>query len=231
VQRARQQCPVAHVVLRHRLRVTTIARACMPRQGCEEAAVRCRKISFVRCSKLGSGRAVLVGDAAHAIAPNIACGAASALEDGVLLAACVEAHMQASGSLEGIAKAWTATRLADAHALTNISRMYSDLTYFKLYKQWSRWLLSLPVGGTLQLSFILPALPLPGALLQRAVIFALSQALGVRSAQGLHNFLRGFRYARMCQDSASGSCFCWLLRAHMHAAGIKGLSNACLQAS
>jgi 2-polyprenyl-6-methoxyphenol hydroxylase-like FAD-dependent oxidoreductase len=39
-----------------------------------------------------SGRVVLVGDAAHATSPNMAEGAAMALEDALVLAACLHRH-------------------------------------------------------------------------------------------------------------------------------------------
>lgn len=46
----------------------------------------CRKSGTVQCSKLGSGRCVLIGDAAHCTSPALGTGAASALQDGRILA-------------------------------------------------------------------------------------------------------------------------------------------------
>ena len=49
-----------------------------------------RTSKFVYCSKLGSGRCVLVGDAAHAVSPDIGAGASSAMADATLLVTCVQ---------------------------------------------------------------------------------------------------------------------------------------------
>jgi 2-polyprenyl-6-methoxyphenol hydroxylase-like FAD-dependent oxidoreductase len=124
----------------------------------------------VRCSKLGSGRAVLVGDAAHAHSPNIGCGAASGMQDGALLAACVAKHLQAGGSLEGVADAWTHRRLADAHAYTRISEAMSEFQYFKYHKSYLRLLKFAPIGSILMLSVIMTTMPLPSAGLPRGLL-------------------------------------------------------------
>jgi 2-polyprenyl-6-methoxyphenol hydroxylase-like FAD-dependent oxidoreductase len=123
----------------------------------------CRAVSTVRCSKLGSGRAVLVGDAAHAFSPNLGCGAASGMQDGALLGACVAKHLEASGSWEGVADAWTHQRLADAHAYACISDALTDFLYFLRHKSYWRLLKSLPAGSVLMLTFFIATCPLPSA--------------------------------------------------------------------
>jgi 2-polyprenyl-6-methoxyphenol hydroxylase-like FAD-dependent oxidoreductase len=34
----------------------------------------CRKVHFVKCNKLGGGKVILIGDAAHSMSPNIGLG-------------------------------------------------------------------------------------------------------------------------------------------------------------
>jgi hypothetical protein len=130
---------------------------------CAQAILACRAVSFVRCSKLGSGRAVMVGDAAHAFSPNLGCGAASGMQDGVLLAACVAKHLEAGLCLDGIAETWTESRIADAHAYTRISYSLAELQYYPLHKSLLRLVKALPVGGIVMLTFVISSLPLPGA--------------------------------------------------------------------
>ena len=45
----------------------------------------------------GRGRVVLIGDAAHAMSPNMACGAAMAFEDALVLAGLISQHGAVSG--------------------------------------------------------------------------------------------------------------------------------------
>ena len=70
----------------------------------------CRTVTFVTCSKLGSGRAVLLGDAAHALSPNIAAGCNAALQDAAVLADSVKA---VGGDVDRVADRFTADRLQD----------------------------------------------------------------------------------------------------------------------
>ncbi len=49
-------------------------------------AIHCAPIEDVAHEPLGHGRVVLIGDAAHAMSPNMACGVAMALEDALVLA-------------------------------------------------------------------------------------------------------------------------------------------------
>ena len=55
---------------------------------------------MVQCSKLGSGRCVLIGDAAHNTPPAIGTGAASALQDTAVLADAVDALLAAGSGTE-----------------------------------------------------------------------------------------------------------------------------------
>jgi 2-polyprenyl-6-methoxyphenol hydroxylase-like FAD-dependent oxidoreductase len=49
-------------------------------------AIHCAPIEDVAHEPVGHGRVVLIGDAAHAMSPNMACGVAMALEDALVLA-------------------------------------------------------------------------------------------------------------------------------------------------
>lgn len=52
-------------------------------------AIHCSPIEEVSHQPVGRGRIVLIGDAAHAMSPNMACGVAIALEDALVLAELV----------------------------------------------------------------------------------------------------------------------------------------------
>ena len=91
----------------------------------------CRTPTFVTCSKLASGRAVLLGDAAHCISPNIGMGCQSALQDAdVLSHACVAAD----GDINASVKEFNARRLQNVHALTHISRQLDLLETFRFHR-------------------------------------------------------------------------------------------------
>lgn len=54
----------------------------------------------MQCNKLGSGRCVLIGDAAHNTPATIGTGAASALQDTAILADVADQLLEASKSTE-----------------------------------------------------------------------------------------------------------------------------------
>ena len=85
---------------------------------------------FVTCNKLGSGRAVLIGDAAHAMSANIGMGCNTALLDGQALAA---AAVAAGGDVDAIAAQLTRDHLPDVGAVSRISRGLYDATFVKAH--------------------------------------------------------------------------------------------------
>jgi 2-polyprenyl-6-methoxyphenol hydroxylase-like FAD-dependent oxidoreductase len=66
----------------------------------------------------GRGRITLLGDAAHPMKPNIGQGAAQALEDAVVLAACIEQHSDPEEAL----RAYECRRIRRANAVVRASR-------------------------------------------------------------------------------------------------------------
>ena len=52
--------------------------------------IHCAPIEEVAHRPVGRGRIVLIGDAAHAMSPNMACGVAMGLEDALVLADLVQ---------------------------------------------------------------------------------------------------------------------------------------------
>lgn len=68
-------------------------------------------------SRWASGRVTLLGDAAHAMTPDLGIGAAEAMQDALVLAACLSEH----GPLEGI-RAYERRRIRKANALIRRAR-------------------------------------------------------------------------------------------------------------
>jgi len=117
--------------------------------------------TFVKCSKIASGRAALIGDAAHAVSPNIGMGCAAALQDGELLArACVAA----GGDVSAAACEYALTRGPSVEALTHISQRLDAVQGFKYHRNPIKALIGFPyvvastVGNTLR--FQVPGTPL-----------------------------------------------------------------------
>eukprot|EP00892_Ulva_mutabilis_P001614 jgi/Ulvmu1/11453/UM076_0028.1 len=129
-------------------------------QECAEAMAsgsqRARTVSFVTCSKLGSGRAVLLGDAAHALSPNVAAGCNAALQDAAVLADSIQA---VGRDLDRVADQFTADRLHDVQAITRISRQIDDVLCYGFHGDLQRTLRGVPITTTL----ILSALPAESA--------------------------------------------------------------------
>ena len=101
----------------------------------------CRTPTFVTCSKIASGRAVLLGDAAHAVSPNIGFGCAAALQDSeVLSRACIAA----GGDVEASGVDYNDMRLDNAHMLTHVSRSIDAVQGYNYHKNVFKALRGLP---------------------------------------------------------------------------------------
>ena len=138
----------------------------------------CRQSKFVKCNKLGSGRAVLVGDAAHAMSPTIGMGCNTALLDGQALAA---AAVAAGGDVGAIEAHLTREHLPDVHAVLRVARRMYDAKHLRFHgncwRAFQGWLVSQ--------SFALagPSQRLPGPCPSRAASTVLT-ALIARGAGG-----------------------------------------------
>ncbi len=80
-------------------------------------ALLVNEVVRVTCSSFADGRLALVGDAAHAMAPNLGQGANSALVDAAVL---VDELRRAASLEEGLA-AYSARRLKPVHAVATLS--------------------------------------------------------------------------------------------------------------
>eukprot|EP00892_Ulva_mutabilis_P007319 jgi/Ulvmu1/495/UM001_0503.1 len=89
---------------------------------------------FVSCNKLGSGRAVLIGDAAHAMPSTIGMGCNMALLDGQALA---RAAVAVAGDLDAVAAQFTRDHLPDMHAVLRVAQRMYDVQNFRLHG--NRW--------------------------------------------------------------------------------------------
>lgn len=108
-------------------------------------SIHCRTPSIIFCNKLGVGRCVFVGDAAHAVSPQLGVGCTSGLADSALLATLAETlHKNAavelqsgnktSSSLADIGKEWTKVRMRDARAYVQMSKSLNDMAYMNFHK-------------------------------------------------------------------------------------------------
>ena len=121
----------------------------------------CRSPTFVTCSKIASGRAVLLGDAAHCISPNIGMGCQSALQDSdVLSHACVAAN----GDINASAKEYNARRLQNVHVLTHISRQLDVLETFRFHKNLLAAAIAIPYTLPQIVRRLSSIAPVPGVL-------------------------------------------------------------------
>lgn len=117
----------------------------------------CRRSAFVTCSKLGSGRAVLIGDAAHAMPPTIGMGCNLALLD---CTALTDAAVATGGNLDAVAERFTREHLPDVRAVSRLARRMCDFQFARFHGSRYRAM----QGRFVALSFALagPTQRLPG---------------------------------------------------------------------
>lgn len=120
----------------------------------------CRGLRFVTCSKLASGRALLIGDAAHAMSPNLGMGCNLALQDTLVLSDAIDAH---PGNPEGIAAAYDSARRRNAHAATRLSELLDATVTYKYHRCVLRAVAGWPVTLTAGVNYVPASVPLPGA--------------------------------------------------------------------
>lgn len=119
----------------------------------------CRSPTFVTCSKLASGRAVLLGDAAHAVSANVAVGCASALQDSQILSrACIAAD----GDVTAAAQRFDEDRLADAQTLTKASKGLDAVMNYKFHGGLLAVAAGLPYYVARKVTWMSPTAPLAG---------------------------------------------------------------------
>lgn len=129
-------------------------------QASSNSAHACRPLKFVNCSKIASGRAVLLGDAAHAMSPNLGMGCNSALADAQVLGSCVAT---AGGRPEALAAAYNAARSRDVRALTRISRKLNDAVNLPYHGSIRRLLWGAPVYLSMIAGIVLKSPKTPSA--------------------------------------------------------------------
>lgn len=101
---------------------------------------------MVFCNKLGVGRCVFIGDAAHAVSPQLGVGCTSGLADSALLAPLAaklhsdttRSNGQGNGKLASglgdLGAEWTKVRLRDARAYVRLSKSLNDFAYPHFHK-------------------------------------------------------------------------------------------------
>jgi 2-polyprenyl-6-methoxyphenol hydroxylase-like FAD-dependent oxidoreductase len=85
-------------------------------------ALLCTDVEEIRLADWVRGRVALLGDAAHAMSPNIGQGAGMAMEDAAVLAGEVAAAAAGRESLEAALARYVARRRPRVHEVTRISR-------------------------------------------------------------------------------------------------------------
>eukprot|EP00892_Ulva_mutabilis_P008247 jgi/Ulvmu1/5795/UM025_0049.1 len=108
----------------------------------EELGLTLRPLRFITCSKLASGRAVIIGDAAHAMSPNLGMGCNSALCDAQVLGGCVAASR---GDAAAAAAAYNTKRLRDVQGLTRLSRKLNEAVNYPYHGSFWKLLWGAPV--------------------------------------------------------------------------------------
>jgi hypothetical protein len=79
------------------------------------------------------------------------------LEDSQVLARVVE---ELNGDLDALPERWTEERLADAHAVVNVSQAINDVQYYHLHKSRARLL----AGISIFISFLFFIIPMSSKL-------------------------------------------------------------------
>lgn len=78
----------------------------------------------------------LIGDAAHAMSPDLGQGGVQAIEDGWVLAKCIEAH---PGDLNAALKAYNDSRVERVASIITRARKRSETTHGKDMKETEEW--------------------------------------------------------------------------------------------
>ena len=120
----------------------------------------CRQSVFVTCSKLASGRAILLGDAAHAMSANLGMACNVALQDSQVLS---EACIAASGDVVASAQEYNQDRLGNVHAVARVSRHVDARNTFKYHRSLTRVLAALPYTLHSIALKLPPSMRIPGA--------------------------------------------------------------------
>lgn len=87
-----------------------------------DALLRNDLVDLAPLTSLVGGRVALVGDAAHAMTPNLGHGACQALEDAVELAAALDQQTAGGNDLAGQLRVYGSRRLARVHRVARRSR-------------------------------------------------------------------------------------------------------------
>jgi 2-polyprenyl-6-methoxyphenol hydroxylase-like FAD-dependent oxidoreductase len=105
-----------------------------------DTVIRNDIVDFAPLDRWSEGRVTLLGDAAHAMTPNLGQGACQAIEDAVVLAASLEAH-----GLEEGPRVYEAKRRPRANALVHRSRRFGAMA--QLRSGWLRTLRNVALRG------------------------------------------------------------------------------------
>lgn len=128
----------------------------------------CRRPRFVTCSKIASGRALLIGDASHAISPNIGMGCNSALQDAHALArSCIAASSTSRGAARCDAAAaashYGTSRLAFAQMLPFVSARIDGFATIRYHGDTRRALRGFPYFLASEIANVPESYGIPGA--------------------------------------------------------------------
>lgn len=124
-----------------------------------ETTHACSAVQFVTCSKLASGRALLVGDAAHAMSPNLGMGCNIALQDTLVISSAISA---AAGDMQAVGRLYDDARRSNAQAATRISERLDAAVTYKQHRSVLRAASGWPLALTRSMNFIPPKVPIPG---------------------------------------------------------------------
>jgi 2-polyprenyl-6-methoxyphenol hydroxylase-like FAD-dependent oxidoreductase len=90
------------------------------------AGILCTDIEEIRLDRWVAGRVVLLGDAVHALTPNMGQGAGMAMEDAAVLAEEVQAVGRGEKALEGALQSYVARRQPRVATVVRLSRAIGE---------------------------------------------------------------------------------------------------------
>lgn len=135
----------------------------------------------MHCSKIGSGRAVLIGDAAHAISPNLGMGCNLALQDTLVLSNALEA---AAGDIAAAVRDYDASRAPSARVMARTSERVDAVDTFRNHRNPVRALGALPTWLTLAAARLPPTSKIPSAASEPPAVVPRTSAQDVSSHCG-----------------------------------------------